>query len=202
MPWTRPAAGNVRRHRPLDAILWAMGITRRPRTAAASVLAACAFILSACGESDEAQTAETPSASSESPATTPPTQSASASQSPSVTPTETPKPVEKKTKEPTKADENTPAVKCARRKGNPGEIFVWNSYGGDQPADAMRLGAGFVWSFGEKECITTTEFALRTVADLPGYCTEVGKVAANPGYRVNARPAERIPNIVGQRGDC
>jgi hypothetical protein len=66
----------------------------------------------------------------------------------------------------------------------------------------MCLGAGCVWDWGDKQCITTTEFAFRTVALLAGYCTEVGKVADNPRYPVNARPAPRIPNITGQRGDC
>lgn len=91
---------------------------------------------------------------------------------------------------------------CAHRKGNPGEIYVWNSYGSDQPPDAMRLGAGYVWDFGEKECITSTEFALRSNPRLPGFCTEVGKVSANPNYPVDARPARRLSKIIGQRGDC
>ena len=93
-------------------------------------------------------------------------------------------------------------MQCANRKGNPGEIYVWNSYGSDQPPDAMRLGAGYVWDFGEKECITSTEFALRTNPGLSGLCTEVGKVAVNPGYRVNARPTRRLAKILGQSGDC
>jgi hypothetical protein len=97
---------------------------------------------------------------------------------------------------------DTPAAKCASRTGNAGEIYVWNSYGSDQPPDAMRLGGGHVWDFGDKKCLTTTEFALSTVPKLKGFCTEVGKVSANPGYRVNARPAPRIPNIIGQAGDC
>jgi hypothetical protein len=66
----------------------------------------------------------------------------------------------------------------------------------------MRLGAGYVWDFGDEECITSMEFALSTNPGLPGYCTEVGRVGANPGYRVDARPAPRIPNIIGAQGDC
>jgi hypothetical protein len=95
-----------------------------------------------------------------------------------------------------------PAVACANRKGNPGEIYVWNSYGKDQPPDAIRLGAGFVWDFGAKKCITSTVFALKGNPGLPGYCTEVGKVADNPRYKVDARPARRLAQIIGQRGDC
>lgn len=97
---------------------------------------------------------------------------------------------------------NTAAVACQRRKGNPGEIYEWTSLGNDGPPEAIRLGAGYVWNFGDKKCITSTEFALTTNPPLPGYCTEVGKVAANPGYNVNARPAPRLKNIIGQRGDC
>lgn len=98
--------------------------------------------------------------------------------------------------------EDMEAVACQRRKGNPGEIYVWNSYGNDQSPDAIRLGAGYVWDFGDRICITSTQFALDSNPGLPGYCTEVGKVANNPGYRVNERPAARIPNILGQAGDC
>ncbi len=101
-----------------------------------------------------------------------------------------------------RSDSPNRAAQCVRRKGNPGEIYVWNSYGTDQPPDAMRLGGGYVWDFGDKQCITTTEFALSTVPPLDGFCTEVGKVSANPGYRVNARPAPRMPSIIGQAGDC
>lgn len=96
-----------------------------------------------------------------------------------------------------------PPVKCARKPGNPGEIYVWSSSGNDQPPDAMRLGAGYVWDFGDKECITTTEFALRSVpVGLIGYCSEVGRVSDNPGYPVNARPAPRLASVIGRRGDC
>lgn len=97
---------------------------------------------------------------------------------------------------------NPGAVACARRRGNPGEIYAWNSYGNDQPPDVTRLGEGFVWDFGDKKCITSTEFALKIVADLPGYCTEVAKVTSNPGYNEDARPAPRLNDIIGQRGDC
>lgn len=95
-----------------------------------------------------------------------------------------------------------PAVACARREGNPGEIYVWNSYGSDQPPDAMRLGAGYVWDFGERTCITSTEFALTTNPGLPGFCTKVAKVSDNPGYRVDDVPAHRLKRIIGQSGQC
>ncbi|WP_162246850.1 PASTA domain-containing protein [Phycicoccus sp. Root101] len=96
----------------------------------------------------------------------------------------------------------TAAVQCARRGGNAGEIYVWNSYGSDQPPDAMRLGGGYVWDHGRSTCLTSTEFALSTVPRLTGYCTEVGRVSANPRYVVDALPASRIPTIVGRAGDC
>lgn len=97
---------------------------------------------------------------------------------------------------------NEAAVACRTRKGNPGEIYEWNSYGTDQPPEAIRLGAGYTWDFGDKKCITSTQMALTTNPPLPGYCTEVGKVAANPGYNVDAHPAPRLKNIIGQSGDC
>ena len=134
---------------------------------------------------------------------------------PEQEPTEEPEPEPEKSEEPEPTQSPTepeptaspsekipPAAACVRRKGNPGEIYVWNSYGTDQPPDAMRLGAGFVWDFGEEECITSTEFALRANPGIQGYCSEVGKVRANPGYRVNQRPADRLANVSGVAGDC
>ena len=79
---------------------------------------------------------------------------------------------------------------------------MWNSYGSDQPPDAMRLGAGYVWDFGDGKCITSTEFALTTNPGLPGFCTKVAKVSTNPGYRVDERPAPRLKHVIGKSGDC
>lgn len=81
---------------------------------------------------------------------------------------------------PTSEPNPSPAVACANRKGNPGEIFVWNSYGDDQPPDAMRLGAGFVWNFRDKKCITSTEFALSTVPQLRGFLHRGGQGERKP----------------------
>ena len=66
----------------------------------------------------------------------------------------------------------------------------------------MRLGAGYVWDFGERTCITSTEFALTTNPGLPGFCTKVAKVSANPGYRVDDVPAHRLERTIGQSGHC
>lgn len=118
-----------------------------------------------------------------------PTTEAAPDEDETAAPTETPE-----------TEEDADITACVRRKGNPGEIFVWYSYG--KKPDATRLGAGFVWDFGDKKCITSTEFALNSNPGLRGYCTEVGKVAANAGYPVDARPAPRIPNIIGAVGDC
>lgn len=120
-------------------------------------------------------------------------------------PETTPSPTQATTQPPPSASPSQalpPAAACVRREGNPGEIYVWNSYGTDQPPDALRLGAGYVWDFGEEECITSEEFALRGNPSLPGYCTEVAKVAANPYYRLNQRPAPRLRNVTGTAGDC
>lgn len=142
-------------------------------------------------------------ASDDATATTPETTVTPPAEEATEVPTEevSKKPTAKPSK--TKASEPLPpAVKCQRRKGNPGEIVVWSSYGSDQPPDAMRLGAGYVWNFGDKKCTTPAQVALDTVPPLPGFCVEVGTVAANPGYRVNARPAARLKSIIGQSGDC
>ncbi|GAB2732329.1 hypothetical protein [Nocardioides pakistanensis] len=109
--------------------------------------------------------------------------------------------------EPSKAQQSKPSplpapVRCQNRKSNQGEIFVRDTYGADEPPTAMRLGAGWVWDFGEEECITSIEFALRANPGLPGYCTEVGLVRENRGYPVDQRPAPPLPRPIGFAGDC
>lgn len=66
----------------------------------------------------------------------------------------------------------------------------------------MRLGEGYVWDFGKKECITSTEFAVRMQPGVPGFCTEVGKVADNKGYDVKKRPALRLSKVIASSGSC
>ena len=55
---------------------------------------------------------------------------------------------------------------------------------------------------GDPLVVTSAELILGTNPPLPGYCTEVGTVAANPGYPVNSRPAPRLALVIGQEGDC
>lgn len=95
-----------------------------------------------------------------------------------------------------------PALACTSREGNPGEIFVWHSYGPDQLPDATQLDAGFVWNGDDETCTTSTEFAIAGAQPRPGFCTEVGKVADNPGYDVNVRPAVRLTSVIARTGDC
>jgi hypothetical protein len=161
------------------------------------LLTAIALLLSACGAAEpEAKS----SGGGEKRAKPKPETTATTTPSPdlareSTTPTPTPTKVSKKAELP-------PAVKCQRRPPKRSEIFSRSMYGDDQPPDAMLRGAGWVWDFGEKECITSVEFALRANPNLPGFCTEVGYVIDNRGYPVDRRPAPPIPNVVASTGDC
>lgn len=154
--------------------------------------------VSSCGAED----APAPSSTgiTKTPSATPATRPASSTPTATLTATHAPTTAAPKPKP--KPKPTDPAAACASRKGNPGEIYVWNSYGSDQPPDAMRLGAGYVWNFGDRTCITSTQFALTTNPGLPGFCTKVAKVSANPGYRVDDVPAPRLKHIIGQSGDC
>ncbi len=82
---------------------------------------------------------------------------------------------------------NEPAVECQNRPSGD-EIFV-RYLTTDEPPTAIRLGGGWVWDFGENECISTVEMALRSNPPLPGFCTQVALVSSEPRYDPNARPA-------------
>jgi cytoskeletal protein RodZ len=150
--------------------------------------------VSSCGTEDSS--APSSAGETRSPSVTPSTRT------PSPTPTALPSTTQAPTTAAPKPKLTDPAAACATRKGNAGEIYVWNSYGSDQPPDAMRLGAGYVWNFGDATCITSTEFALTTNPGLPGFCTKVAKVSTNPGYQVDDIPAPRLKDVIGQSGDC
>ena len=91
---------------------------------------------------------------------------------------------------------------CTSRKPKGSEIYVRYITNGDDPPNSVRLGAGYVWNFGEKKCVTSTQFALLTDPGLPGYCTQVGNVNENPGYDENRIPSRPLKVVSGTAGDC
>jgi hypothetical protein len=99
-------------------------------------------------------------------------------------------------------EESAAAAACESRTTNAGELYTYETFGSDDEPVANRFGGGWIWSFGSHECITTVDFLLRINAPSPGYCTQVGRVADNPGYDVDQRPPSRLNNVIGQAGDC
>lgn len=64
------------------------------------------------------------------------------------------------------------------------------------------LGAGWVWDFGNKRCITNVEFALGSNPPLAGFCTQVAYVRDNPGWNPDQAPSPRLRKIIAEAGDC
>ena len=97
--------------------------------------------------------------------------------------------------------ETDPVVLCNSRPPATEEIYVrYNTT--DEPPTAIRLGGSWTWDFGEKECITSTEMALRSNPPLPGFCTQVALVSDNPRFDPDVRPAPQLRRVLGTKGDC
>ncbi len=97
--------------------------------------------------------------------------------------------------------ERKAAVACQSRPPAGEEIFV-RFITTDGPPTATRLGGGWVWDFGDKKCITPTVSAIKGNPPLPGFCTQVAYVSANPGYDPNEVPAPRLHKVIAAGGDC
>ena len=67
---------------------------------------------------------------------------------------------------------------------------------GQQPT-ALTLGdVGFI----SGECKATVDTLAATVADKPGYCSQLARGADNPGYSVDAVPAAPLRKVIAQAG--
>ncbi len=158
------------------------------------------------GGDDEDRVTESgsPAVASGSPAPSPsamPSLVSTPSPPPSAAVTASPKSQPKREPPPPPPAETDPVVLCNSRPPATGEIYV-RYITTDEPPTAIRLGGNWTWDFGEKECITSTEMALRSNPPLSGYCTQVALVSDNPRFDPDVRPAPQLRRVVGARGDC
>ena len=67
---------------------------------------------------------------------------------------------------------------------------------GQQPT-AFTLGnVGFMTG----QCKTTVDTLAGTVADKPGFCSQLARAADNPGYNIDAVPATALRKVIAQAG--
>jgi hypothetical protein len=65
---------------------------------------------------------------------------------------------------------------------------------------AQELGGEWNWDYITDKCLTSVQFMIAAAPHTPGTCTQVGYVADNPGYNVNATSAPALKNVVAQTG--
>lgn len=73
--------------------------------------------------------------------------------------------------------------------------------GAPNPARRSDSVGGCERVWGDNQCIASTGFA--SLQPTPArLLTEIGTVAANPGYPVSSRPAPGLEQIIGAEGAC
>ena len=88
---------------------------------------------------------------------------------------------------------------CDKRPAASGDIYVRMVTPGVSP-QAQELGGEWRWDSAAKKCLTSVQLTVATAPLTHGNCTQVGYVADNPGYDVNARVAPRLTHLVAQAG--
>jgi hypothetical protein len=88
---------------------------------------------------------------------------------------------------------------CYKRPNASGDIYLRMLQPGQAPV-AQELGGGWTWDARLNECLTSVQFAIATAPQSAGNCTQVGYVADNPGYNVNAATPAPLKNVVAQTG--
>jgi hypothetical protein len=56
------------------------------------------------------------------------------------------------------------------------------------------------WNATLKKCLTSAQMMIATAPGVTGACTQVGDVADNPGYDVNAASAPPLKTVAAQAG--
>jgi len=91
---------------------------------------------------------------------------------------------------------------CYKRPNASGDIYVRIVTPG-VATQAQELGGEWGWDATTGECLTSVQMIIATAPTEPGTCTQVGYVADNPGYDVNATPAAPLPDVADEAGpDC
>jgi hypothetical protein len=158
-------------------------------------IVAVSVMLSACSSGETAST--TPEALRGELTTTPTTAAPTTTRPPTSTPTT----LTTTTVPASPPEASTPASDCQSRPPASEELIVRET----DPATssfAYDVGGGWTWTFDTEECITSSEFVLRTIPLVDGYCIEVAPKSANPGYDITADPAPPLRGAIGRAGDC
>lgn len=93
----------------------------------------------------------------------------------------------------------TAADACDNRPDASGDIYVRMIQPGTS-AQAQELGGEWRWDYTTSKCLTSVQLMIATAPHTPGTCTQVGYVADNPGYNLNAASAPPLKNVVTQTG--
>jgi hypothetical protein len=88
---------------------------------------------------------------------------------------------------------------CGNRPDASGDIYVRMIQPGISP-QAQELGGEWSWDYTTNKYLTSVQLMIATAPHTPGTCTQVGYVADNPGYNVNAASALPLKNVVAQTG--
>jgi hypothetical protein len=88
---------------------------------------------------------------------------------------------------------------CDNRPDASGDIYLRMIQPGISP-QAQELGGEWSWDFTISKCLTSVQLMIATAPHTPGTCTQVGYVADNPGYNVNAASAPPLKNVIAQTG--
>jgi hypothetical protein len=88
---------------------------------------------------------------------------------------------------------------CEKRGFSSGDIYLRMIQPGEAPV-AQQLGGEWQWDNTTDKCLTSVQFMIATAPRNAGNCTQVGYVADNPGYDVNATVAPPMTHVVAQAG--
>jgi hypothetical protein len=88
---------------------------------------------------------------------------------------------------------------CDSRPDASGDMYVRIIAPG-VPPQAQELGGEWRWDSATGKCLTSVQLMIATAPMSSGDCTQVGYVADNPGYDVNAVSAPPLKHVVAQKG--
>jgi hypothetical protein len=88
---------------------------------------------------------------------------------------------------------------CDARGFASGDIYVRIITPGLAPV-AQELGGEWVWDVATGKCLTSVQMTIATAPQTAGNCTQVGYVADNPGYDVNAATAPPLKDVADESG--
>jgi hypothetical protein len=98
-----------------------------------------------------------------------------------------------------KARTDSAEAACAARGFASGDIYVrWTDPG--VPWTAQELGGEWVWDVALGKCLTSVQMEIAASPPGAGNCTQVGYVADNPGYDINAQVAPPLEHVAAETG--